>query len=86
MNPMNPDDLRRWVARYRANEELERELTRQNPMSPADAYASALALLRFDEAVNGSSPFDRDDPVSRREDEEVDAAWRKLRDHWLHGR
>lgn len=50
-------------------------------MSADEAFASALALLVFDERINGS-PFDRYDPVSAREDEKMWNAWARLRQRW----
>jgi hypothetical protein len=50
-------------------------------MSPVDAFAAALALLRFDETQNGS-PFGRSDPVSASEDARVREAWDTLRRRW----
>jgi hypothetical protein len=58
---------------------------RRHRLNPADAFASALALLVFDELQNGS-PFERIDPVSDREDEQMRAAWTKLRERGVCGR
>ncbi|HEV7921669.1 MAG TPA: hypothetical protein VGR02_12845 [Thermoanaerobaculia bacterium] len=82
---MDARDIRTWAANHRAAAEREREEARRNPLSAAEAYQSALALLVFDEAQNGD-PFRRPDPVSDREDEQVRQAWTKLRARWPHGR
>ena len=78
---MNPSDVRTWAANHQAAAAREAAEARRNPMSADEAFASALALLAFDERINGS-PFDRYDPVSAREDEEMWNAWAKLRQRW----
>ena len=78
---MNPDDLRRFVENHRAAQERERQERRGRPMSTADAWAAAMALLRFDEQMNGD-PFQRHDPVEEREDREMYETWAKLRAGW----
>jgi hypothetical protein len=80
---VNPADIRRWAENHRAA--ATRELATVQPLSPADAFASAMALLKFDERLNGS-PFDRVDPVTDREDAAMYDAWAKLRARWRHGR
>jgi hypothetical protein len=80
---VNPADIRRWAENHRAA--AARELAESRPLSPARAYASAMALLEFDERLNGS-PFERIDPVTAREDAEMYEAWAKLRARWPHGR
>jgi hypothetical protein len=82
---VDPDDIRRWSANHRAAAAREAAELRAHPMTPSDAFASALALLRYDESVNGS-PFERIDPVSVREDEQMWEAWAKLRARWPRGR
>lgn len=82
---MNPEDVRRWARNQAAAAARERAEMSRKPLTTAQAFASALSLLVFDESCNGS-PFQRYDPVSEREDEEVRAAWAKLRERWLHGR
>jgi len=54
-------------------------------MSAEQAFASALALLVFDEKQNGS-PFRREDAVSAREDEQMWNDWARLRARWRNGR
>lgn len=78
---MRPEDIRRWDENQRAAAARERAEARAHPLSPSEAWAAALALLVFDEEMNGS-PFDRDDPVTRREDEAMWEAWAKLRAGW----
>jgi hypothetical protein len=78
-------DIRTWAANHRAGAEREREEVRRRPLTPAQAYEAALALLVFDEAQNGD-PFLRQDAVSDREDEQVLQTWAKLRARWQHGR
>ncbi|MFL6247780.1 MAG: hypothetical protein ACJ74H_17280 [Thermoanaerobaculia bacterium] len=82
---MNADDIRRWAANHRAAAAREAAEMRAHPLTPAEAFASALALLRYDERLNGS-PFERTDPVSAREDREMWEAWAKLRARWPGGR
>ena len=43
--------------------------------------AAAMALLNFDEQMNGP-PFERPDPVSDREDAAMWETWAKLRERW----
>ena len=61
IRPVNPADIRRWAENHRAA--AARELAELRPLSPTEAFASAMALLEFDERLNGS-PFDRDDSVT----------------------
>jgi hypothetical protein len=79
------EDIKRWDENHRAAAARERAATREHPLAPAQAWAAALALLAFDERMNGS-PFEREDPVSLREDEEMREAWAKLRAGWRHDR
>jgi hypothetical protein len=67
---VNADDIRKWAANHRAAAAREAAELRAHPLAPAEAFASALALLRYDESLNGS-PFERNDPVSAREDREM---------------
>ena len=78
---MDPDALRRFVENHRAASEREDQERAGRPMSFADAWASAMALLCFDEQVNGD-PFNRPDPVGEREDMEMYETWAKLRAGW----
>jgi hypothetical protein len=78
---MNPQDLRRWVENQRAGEARVREDARQNPLTSAEAWAAAMALLNLDEQLNGP-PFNRYDPVSEREDAAMWENWAKLRARW----
>jgi len=78
---MNPQDLKRWVENQRAGEARVREDARQNPPTPQQAFAAAMALLNLDEQLNGP-PFERYDPVSEREDAAMWEAWAKLRSGW----
>jgi len=78
---MDPDALRRFVENHRAASEREDQERAGRPMSFADAWASAMALLRFDEQMNGN-PFTRPDPVGDREDMEMYETWAKLRAGW----
>jgi len=82
---MNPDDIRVWVENFQAAAERERLELSNRPLPPRVAFDYALDLLAFDESQNGS-PFERDDPVSRREDEQMCQAWAKLRARWDDGR
>jgi len=82
---MNAEDIRRWAANHRAAAAREAaELHVQRPTGE-EAFAAALALLRYDESLNGS-PFERNDPVSEREDRQMWEAWAKLRARWPRGR
>jgi len=85
MRRMDPRDIRRWAANHRAAAAREAAEARKNPMTADEAFASALALVAFDEKQNGS-PFERRDPVSDREDEAMWIAWGKLRARWRNGR
>ncbi len=58
---------------------------RERSLTPSEAFAAALSLLVLHEKLN-SSPFERADPVSEREDTEARAAWAKLRVRWPRGR
>jgi hypothetical protein len=78
---MDPHDIRIWAENHRAAAAREAAEARKNPMTADQAFASVLALLAFDEKQNGS-PFERRDPVSDREDEEMWSAWTKLRARW----
>jgi hypothetical protein len=81
MRSMDPRDIRRWAANHRAAAAREAEEARKHPLTAEEPFASALSLLAFDEAMNGS-PFDRYDPVTAREDNEMWDAWAKLRARW----
>jgi len=85
MFAMDPRDIRAWAANYRAAAAREAEEARRHPMSAEQAFASALALLVFDEKQNGS-PFRREDAVSAREDEQMWNDWARLRARWRNGR
>ncbi len=85
MRCVNPDDVRRWVENFRCASEREMAELRRNPRTPQEAIAAAMALLRYDETLHGN-PFERDDPVSRREDEELWESWAKLRARWSNDR
>jgi len=82
---MNPEDIRAWVENFRVAAERERLEMRNRPLPPEVAFDYALDLLAFDESQNGS-PFEREDPISRREDEQMWEAWAKLRARWNDGR
>jgi hypothetical protein len=79
--PMDPHELKRWIANQRAAAARVREDMNQNPPTAAEAFAAAMALLNFDEQQNGS-PFQRYDPVSDREDAAMWETWAKLRERW----
>ena len=81
---MDPNDIRKWAEKHRAAAAREAAELRGRPMPPEEAFAAAMALLVFDEQMNGS-PFERYDPVSEREDREMWEAWAKLRERWGHG-
>jgi hypothetical protein len=82
---MNASDIRTWAANHRAAAAREAAEARQHPMTVDQAFASALALIAFDEKQNGFA-FERPDPVSDREDEQMWTAWSKLRARWRNGR
>jgi hypothetical protein len=84
MAGVNPDDIRKWDANFRAAAEIERADAAAHPLTPQQAFAAAMELLNLDEQLNGS-PFERFDPVSEREDEEAREAWVKLRARWPRG-
>ena len=78
---MDPRDIRTWAANQRAAAAREQREMRRHRLTPDEAFASAMALLNFDERMNGS-PFDRHDPVTEREDRQMWDAWAKLRSRW----
>jgi hypothetical protein len=78
---VNREDIRRWSANHEAAAARERAEARLHPLTASEAFSAALALLVYDESQNGS-PFERLDPVTLREDEEVREAWAKLRARW----
>jgi hypothetical protein len=82
---MNADDVKRWARGHEAAAARERLEMQRHPLTPDQAFASALSLLAFDESSNGS-PFGRRDPVTLREDAEMREAWAKLRARWTRGR
>lgn len=82
---MRPEDIRTWADNHRAAATRVARDAHANPLAPAAAFAAALELLRWDEIANGP-PFERPDPVSDREDEEMRNAWVTLRARWGHGR
>jgi hypothetical protein len=85
MFAMDPRDIRTWAANHQAAAAREAEEARRHPLTSAEAFASALALLAFDEKQNGS-PYDRPDAVTAREDEQMWEDWAKLRARWRNGR
>jgi hypothetical protein len=72
---MDPEALRRFVENHRAASAREDRERSNRPMPVAEAWASAMALLRFDEQMNGD-PFNRYDPVTEWEDREMYEATR----------
>ncbi len=82
---MDRDAVRRWIENYRAVAQREMAESRDNPLTAQQAIDASMALLRFDESINGD-PFSRDDPVTRREDEQLWQAWVTLRRRWRDGR
>ncbi|MGH7484314.1 MAG: hypothetical protein ACREMY_01765, partial [bacterium] len=85
MADMDARDIRTWAANHRAAAAREMAEARRHPLTAAQAFASALALLALDEEQNGS-PFERYDPVTEREDQQMWNAWTKLRARWRSGR
>jgi hypothetical protein len=81
---MNRHDVREWAANHRAAAEREQAEMRRHRLTPDEAFASALALLNFDERLNGS-PFNRNHAIDEREDQQVWDAWAKLRERWRSG-
>jgi len=78
---MNPEDIQRFVENHRVAAARVAADARERRMSASEAFEASLALLRLDEELNGS-PFDREDPVTRREDLEMWEAWARLRVRW----
>lgn len=78
--PVDPNEFRRWLAGRRAAEEREQQEVRWHPMSTAQAVASALSLFRLTVRLHGW-PLP-EDPVTRRENAEVQATWQRLRRHY----
>ena len=81
---MDPRDIRKWAENHRAAAAREAQETRKHPLTAEESFAAAMALLNWDEMQNGS-PFERNDPVSEREDREMWDAWAKLRSRWPRG-
>jgi hypothetical protein len=81
---MDPEDIRRWIDDQRAVAVRVEQADREKPLSADMAFRFALDLLVYDEKQNGS-PFQRDDPVTRAEDERVRNAWAMLRQRWPNG-
>jgi hypothetical protein len=84
MRSVDPNDIRKWAANHRAAAAREREEARLHPLTPAQALAYVTSLIAFDQMQNGS-PFDRYDPVTVREDEQMWDAWARLRTRWRSG-
>ena len=78
---MDPADIRQWAENQRRAADRELAERRDNPIPAERSMAWALALLRLDEARNGS-PFERSDSVTLREDEGLRDAWVRLRARW----
>ncbi|HKR63358.1 MAG TPA: hypothetical protein VJZ00_06465 [Thermoanaerobaculia bacterium] len=78
---MDADDIRRWVENHRAAADRVAAEARKAPLTPSESFAHAMALLRFDETINGD-PFSREDPVTAREDEQMWTMWTRLRRGW----
>jgi hypothetical protein len=78
--PVDPNELRRWLAGRRAAEEREQQEARRHPLSTAQAVAAALSLFRLNVRLNGWPLVE--DPVTRRENAEVQATWQRLRHHY----
>lgn len=74
------DDLRRWLAGRQAAELREQQEARRNPMTTAQAVASALSLFRLTVRLHGW-PLP-EDPIAARENAEVQATWQRLRRHY----
>lgn len=79
--PMDPRDIRTWAANHHAASARVAKEARRHPLTPNEAFAAAMSLLRLDESRNGPV-FDRPDPVTAREDREMWEAWAKLRARW----
>lgn len=76
MNPMRPEDLRRWVEDQRAAAVRERAAVRAGGFSP-DPIAAGLDLIDLAADLHGW-PIP-EDPVTRREDELARERWVRLR-------
>ena len=74
---MSRDDLRRWVAGYRAAQRRERvEAAAAGPEASA-AIRHALALIALGGRLDG--PDAGDDAIERRDAQRARAAWARLR-------
>jgi hypothetical protein len=76
MDPMRPEDLRRWVAEKRAVAERERAEVRNGSFSP-DPINAALDLIALGGELHGWPP--PEDQVTLREDEVARERWVRLR-------
>jgi hypothetical protein len=80
VRPTDPNEMRRWLAGRRAAEDREKQQLRENPLTTAQSVASALSLFRLMVRLHGW-PLP-EDPVTRRENAEVNATWQRLRRHY----
>lgn len=78
---MDREALLRFVENHRAALAIEDREKSGRPLPVAEAWTAAMALLCFDEQMNGD-PFRRNDPVTEWEDREMYDAWARLRAGW----
>lgn len=76
MEPMDPADLRRWVAGHRLAAERQREEAAERGFHP-DPIRAALDLIAVAGQLHGWPP--PKDPVTEREDELARECWNRLR-------
>jgi hypothetical protein len=78
MAEASPDDLRRRIAGWRAAEQRERAVRREEPiLEPARSLELALELCELD-----ATDPDKTDPVRERGVEATRDAWSRLRKHF----
>jgi hypothetical protein len=78
--PVDRNDLRRWLADRQATGAREQQESRDHPLSTAEVVAASMSLLRLTIKLHGW-PLP-EDPVSTRENAEVQATWDRLRRHY----
>jgi hypothetical protein len=84
MKGVSENDWKAFVDQRRAGAKRERELARRDPMPRELVISLSLEMLNLYESLHGD-PFVKDE-IDRREEEEVRATWRRLRERWPRGR
>lgn len=77
---MDRAEVTRWLASRRAAAERERQEAREAGVEAEEAITAGLALIRLGGELHGWPV--PEDPVTRREDEQLYATWVRLREGW----